>query len=265
MNHFYITLPSDSSEKYFPDNTVAHFTSRLPHRIRLDGEYEVGLAELIYPYSWFNFTNADNDMHAHFVKTDSGEIFAMCSFPSGQYANEAILAKGLTDKLAEVIVLTTNRKDLKVTFRHDDVFRKMTFTVRCDDDSEAFFISEDIRRLLGFAHCGPYPTGEYTAENTYGVNDGSQLLYLYCDIASFTAVGNAKAPLLRVCNTRGKYGDMVRTIFTHPHYVPVARREIESIEININTELGKPTPFVFGKSVVTLHFRRRHSLLPSSS
>ena len=98
----------------------------------------------------------------------------------------------------------------------------------------------------------------------YGVNDGSQLLYLYCDIASFTAVGHAKAPLLRVCNTSGKYGNMIRTIFTHPHYVLVARREIESIEININTEFGKLTPFVCGKSVVTLHFRRRHSLLPSS-
>ena len=166
MNHFYITLPSDSSEKYFPDNTVAHFTGRLLHRTRLDGDYEVGLAELIYPYSWFNFTNAENEMHAHFVKTESDEIFAICTFPSGQYANEAILAKGLTDKLAGVLVLSTNRKYLKVTFKYDDVFRKMTFTVRREDDTQAFFISEDIRRLFGFAHCGQYRTGEYSAENT---------------------------------------------------------------------------------------------------
>ena len=138
MNHFITTLPSDSSEKYFPDNTVAHFTCRFLHRIRLDGDYEVGLAEFIYPYSWFNFTNADNVMHAHVVKTESGEIFAMCSFPSGQYANEVIFAKGLTDKLAEVIVLTANRKDLRAIFKYDEVFKKMTFTVRCDDDSEAF-------------------------------------------------------------------------------------------------------------------------------
>ena len=150
MNHFYITLPSDISENYFPDNTVAHFTSRLPHSIRLGGDYEVELAELIYPNSWLNFNNADNEMHAHIVKTESDEIVAMCSFPSGQYANETILAKGLTDKLAEVIVPSSNRKDLRVTFKYDDVFRKMTFTVRCEDDSEAFFISEDIRRLFGW-------------------------------------------------------------------------------------------------------------------
>ena len=197
------------------------------------------------------------------MNTDSGVIFAMCSFPSGQYTNEVILAKGLNDKLAEVIVTSCNRMDLRVVFKYDEVFRKMTFTVRCDDDSEVFFISEDTRKLFSFAHCGPY-RGEYIAEETFGVNDGSHLLYLYCDIASLTAVGHAKAPLLRVCNTTGKYGDVIRTIFTHPHYVPVARREIKSVQINMNTELGKPIPFTFGKSVVTLHFRRRHSLLPRS-
>ena len=105
-------------------------------------------------------------MHAHFVETESGEIFAMCTFSSVQYANETILAKELTDKLAEVIVLTSNRKDLAVTFKYDEVFRKMTFTVRCEDDTEAFFISEDICRPFRFVHCGPYRTGEYTAENT---------------------------------------------------------------------------------------------------
>ena len=110
----------------------------------------------------------------------------------------------------------------------------MSFTVQCDDDSGGIFHLkyDEMRRLFGFAQCGPYRTGEYTAEEKFDVNEGSQPLYLYCDIASFTAVGHAKAPLLRVCNTTDNYGDVIRTIFTHPHYVPVARREIESIEIN---------------------------------
>ena len=66
MNHFYVTLPSDSSIKYYPNNTVAHFTTKLPHRIRLDGDYEVGLAEFIYPHSWFNFSKG---LSAHFKNT----------------------------------------------------------------------------------------------------------------------------------------------------------------------------------------------------
>ena len=50
---------------------------------------------------------------------------------------------------------------------YDEVFRKMTFTVQCDDNPEVFFNSEDMRILFDFAHCGPYRTGEYTAEKTF--------------------------------------------------------------------------------------------------
>ena len=55
MNQFYITLPSDSSAIFFPDNTVAHFTTKLAQRIHLNGEYEVALTEFIYPNNWQNF------------------------------------------------------------------------------------------------------------------------------------------------------------------------------------------------------------------
>jgi hypothetical protein len=169
----------------------------------------------------------------------------------------------MNDKINDVITSESNRKDIRATFRFDDVLRKMRLTVRCDE-SEAYFISEEFQQMFGFEINGPFTTGDHVGTRTFNINDGSNLIYVYCDIASFRPVGDAKVPLLRVCNVTGKYGDMIRTIFTHPHYVPVARREIETIEININNELGRPVPFVFGKSVVTLHFRRRHSLLPSS-
>jgi hypothetical protein len=58
-SHFYVALPSDSSEKYYPDNTVARFVTRLSETVRLDGEYEMALAEIIYPHNWFNVDNKD--------------------------------------------------------------------------------------------------------------------------------------------------------------------------------------------------------------
>ena len=263
MNHFYVTLPSDNSINFYPNNTVAHFTSKLPHRIRLDGDYEVGLSEFIYPYSWFNFSNTDKNLYVYFMNSEAK--FIDCVFESGQHTNETTLVKSVNDMIAAAIILATNRKDIRAVFRFDDVLRKIRLMIRCDEDAdEAFFISDELKHQFGFTINGPFRTGEFIAEKTFDVNDGSNLMYVYCDIASFTPVGNAKAPLLRVCNISGKYGEMIRTIFTHPHYVPVARREIENIEININNELGKPMPFVFGKAVVTLHFKRRHSLLPAS-
>jgi hypothetical protein len=260
MNHFYVTLPSDSSIKYYPNNTVAHFTTKLPHRIRLDGDYEVGLAEFIYPHSWFNFSKG---LSVQFKDIATNVASCECIFDGGQFPSEFLLMKSLNENIGDAIAFQTNRKDLRVIFSFDDVFRKMRMTIGCDQD-EALFLSDDFKTHFGFDSSGPYHSGHHMADHTFDVNVGSHLIYVYCDIASYTLVGNAKMPLLRVCSISGKYGEMIRTIFTHPHYVPVARREIETIEININNELGRPMPFVFGKSVVTLHFKRKHKLLSPS-
>ena len=85
-------------------------------------------------------------------------------------------------------------------------------------------------------------------------------MYVYCDVAAHSVVGDIETPLLRVCNTAGNDGEIVRTIFTHPHYVPVARTDFQTIEINLSDELGRPIPFMHGKTLATLHSRQRNAL-----
>ena len=53
MTHFYLTLPSNSSQEYFPDNTLTDFITKLPSTIELTNEWEVGLAEIMFPRSWY--------------------------------------------------------------------------------------------------------------------------------------------------------------------------------------------------------------------
>ena len=60
---FYLTLPSNSSMDYFPDNTLTHFTTRLPQMIDLDGSWEIGLAEIQYPHSWHNIKKGEAWVH----------------------------------------------------------------------------------------------------------------------------------------------------------------------------------------------------------
>ena len=45
-NMFYLTVPSNSSMDYFPDNTLTHFTTRLPQIMDFDGLWEIGVAEI---------------------------------------------------------------------------------------------------------------------------------------------------------------------------------------------------------------------------
>ena len=47
MNRFYMTLPSNSSMQYYPDNTAARYTTKLTSPIELEGDWEVGLVEIL--------------------------------------------------------------------------------------------------------------------------------------------------------------------------------------------------------------------------
>jgi len=98
---------------------------------------------------------------------------------------------------------------------------------------------------------------ELLPKKTFVLNAGLHLMYIYSDIVSYSLVRDTKTPLLRVCNISGRHGDETRVTFTNPQYISVARQAFETIEIHINNELGKSMPFLNGKSVITLHFRRR--------
>jgi hypothetical protein len=54
----------------------------------------------------------------------------------------------------------------------------------------------------------------------FDVNCGLNLVYIYCDVASYSTVGDIRAPLLRVCNVSGKNGRVVRITYDRPHYMP---------------------------------------------
>jgi hypothetical protein len=103
------------------------------------------------------------------------------------------------------------------------------------------------------------PSGkvDVTGHVAFDANRQMNLIYVYCDVATDCAVGDARAPLLRVCNVSGEPGRSVHVVYVRPHYVPVGRREFDTVKISLNNEVGRPMPFEFGKSVVVLHFRRQ--------
>ena len=249
MNQFYLTLPSDSSSKFYPKNTTACFKTKLSERIELDGEYEVGLAQLIYPHSWFNFNNKKNQFSVSYLPDDGGAEI-VTTLRSGNFPDERTLAIVLIDWISITGIL----------FKWDPWERKMELVITNKVEGK-FSMSEDLAAYLGFDNPGPYGSGSYLADHAFDLRGNVRMFYVYSDIVSYSPVGEKRVPLLRVCETQGVFGKMISTTFTHPHYVPLARSSFETIEININNELGKPMPFEFGKTVVTLHFRKKNRLL----
>ena len=69
-------------------------------------------------------------------------------------------------------------------------------------------------------------------------------------------MGDSQVPLLRVVPVEGEDGQRVSRAFVSPQYLPVSRKEFESIEINIKRSSGQVVPFETGRCIVNLHFRR---------
>src|SRR5206468_10454899 len=70
MTQFYLTLPSNSSQQFFPDNTLTEFTTKLPSTIELTGEWEVGLAEIMFPRSWYTIPKDGQTIIADYRECD---------------------------------------------------------------------------------------------------------------------------------------------------------------------------------------------------
>ena len=241
MSQFYLTLPSDSSSQYYPENTTASFKTKLSERIELDGEYEVGLAQLIYPHSWFNFVNDDESIWVSVKNKDN--TFTKHIFSSGQFNDGSALAKHLNEKI----------KIPGIMFHWHLFSRRMKLGIT---EGNLLVMSNAFKSYFGFeTQEEVLYSGKYYSATGFDLHAHLRLMYIYCDIASYTCVGDVKAPLIRVCDTEGQYGQTVRMIFTHPHYIPIARASFDDLEINIKDELGRSMPFEFGKAVVTLHFR----------
>jgi hypothetical protein len=115
-----------------------------------------------------------------------------------------------------------------------------------------------LREQLRFLRLGeaiiPYGQVDVTGQVAFDVNRQMNLMYVYCDAATDSAIDDVRAPLLRVGNVSGEHSRTVHIVYDRPYYVPVGRREFDTIEFSINNEFDKSMAFEFEKSVVTLHF-----------
>lgn len=59
---FYVTLPCNASLSIYPENRISSYTTRLAKSLNLKREWQVGLAEIEYPRTWYTF----NDDDGHF-------------------------------------------------------------------------------------------------------------------------------------------------------------------------------------------------------
>jgi len=266
---FFLTLPSNTS----PENKTGNFRVRLPERIRLSGDWEVALVELLYPYSWNNVHDSKEsyDMYQNSIGLymKNGTVIYMRIEP-GHYETiqqlEDVIEDAIVAKIREIRTSDDGFNTLLgdypefsvVQLKFDYIKRKMDLHMN-NGLISGIVLSKHLAYVLGFKD--EVLTTEKTAEHPIDLRGGTDALYVYSNIVENQIVGNTRVPLLRIVHVHGHHGDVIEKTFHSPHYIPVLCKEIDNIEVEIKSDSGHLIPFEYGKTVAKLHFRKKRMLL----
>lgn len=279
MSHFYMTLPSNSSAKTYPDNTIAMFTTLLSEPVELSGNWEVGLAEISVPTTWHNVRKND-----FWFAIEHGEEKHTITLPEGHYGDARMLLHALFESVkaklrsAEAAYEDTNEHDATTVTElwRDARTPALLFAFVRDTDRVIFAMPsgfkiamsvrlQDMLGLHGFR--GDQRTHEKRIWKGSAVCDVRMrnppkpiTLFVYCDLIEPVIVGDTKVRLLKTIPfSYPQINDVAHARFEKPIYIPLEKKSFSSVEINIMTDTGTPAPFESGKStksIVVLHFRR---------
>lgn len=255
---FYLVLPSNSSMKYFPNNTTTQYTTQLSREIRLSGDWHVGLLEIHIPSTILHFKPKDT---AFYVCLNESRLDRY-TFPAGVYNSIEELALAVNKDLKHMILKPTEKML---------GFYTLERTCECKDIEHMVFFSDKIRRVFGFETLTNFlnlgrrvgiavPTKPVRADRPASLSRAiPNQLYVYTDLCTPYTVGDVQAPLLRVVTfdtNNYKIGPTMVKQFTPINYIPLLNNSFHSIIIDIKDEHGDRIPFEFGTLTVTLHFKR---------
>lgn len=238
---FYLTLPSNSSMKLYPNNTLADFTINLSPPLDLSGDWEVALSEIQYPHTWNNVRIPYNV----FYTRRNGGIPNSVSIPAGYYKSVQKILKAMMEAMDP-----STKRDLALTY--NSITRHVTVEVK---NNLEILLGDGLAPLLGFDN-GTSIKKKSESPRVANVGGGFHSLYVYADVVQAQAVGDVRVPLLRIVNIEGKDGDTITKTFQNPFYLPVSRKYVERITCNIKDDTNQLVPFESGKLIATLHFKR---------
>jgi hypothetical protein len=275
-----ITLPSNASMNYFPNNTLSNFSVKPPVPI-VDGEdYECALSEIIFPNRFINVRAPNNSIIVRRTVGSEEEQEAnkkTFAVPTGSYESISELLKAIRDAGVDGIVKRKAPGLPDFPFGDSDTWRviimeevggRVKITPRLGYTIQ---FGSDISTLLGFhylnsgVHKGmsniisSAVIGPLRASTSGGLNT----MYVYTNIIKDQPVGGIAVPLLRIINLeRGSNReDFSSRMYTRLYYVPLRASRFDTINIQLRDDTGELIHFEYGKVVLILEFRRKKTAI----
>jgi len=239
-----------------PDNTAAQFMTKLTEVVELEGNWEVGLMEILLPSRAHNVDETGFHYSLHY-EDGSIDRFVM---RSGTYATQSRVVRELRNigKRDNVPMVnweySTNRQRITFTFANGS-----TSSSVINNAAIELTMSEDLGALIGFDPSKTYTAAESTihaGERPPKLTAGFENVYVYCDVLEHVLVGDTKTPLLRVLHRKGSDYGSEHVVFNPVQYVPLQKKCFDTIGMHLMNDGGRPIPFIGGKSIAVLEFRQ---------
>ena len=265
---FYVTVSSNGSTKYFPNNTVRHFSNHLAEPILFEDEkdWEVGLTEITMPPLSNHMKFNREDMRVHityktFIEKDGKKIDHRIS--------DELQLRGFSDAKTFVGMF---RKQLEADVKVDAIkkvikmyqpFGRNILIFGLDQNLFLTF-SLKVWNALGFEGDVNHthrmigsPDHSVKVYSRVDLRSAYRSCWVYSNCCAHRLVADVRVPLLRTISLHENDDEMIHRIFTVPYYLPINQNFLPNIEIVITDNTGHACVHFPGETVATLHFRRR--------
>ena len=249
---FYITLPSASSIKLFPDNDPSEYTVRLPQWVHLNGHWEIGLHSIAYA-PWNIIQHLDEPI---FFMTGGKEgkggkmrkhYSSVNEYVSSirESLKQSHLDKSLVDKSNEIEFFYLLNGKVKVRLSSG-------YTLRLRGEQAivlGFMTFEDPAETYDIENAEE--TGTYKANLHRETN-----IHVYCDIVQPQIVGDKMTPLVAVVPYR-KTTETSETVYVAENirYIPIQTKSFQEINIHLRSSTEEFISFEHRRVIVTLHLK----------
>ena len=198
-SEFYVMLPCNSSMQYFPDNKTSNFVTKLSRTPQLDGKWEVGLAEIVYPHTWYKIREGNNSV----------EIYAPDNLYLVFKTAEFSIHPGYYKKVQDVIDALykagiSNLTDVVLSYD----YTSKRVTVKCGRHA-IVTLQGDIARMFGFLNHTTIRAPDEKGFTLALPESGNQYFYIYTNIIKSQYHGDVVVLVLRTVTVKGEHESYV--------------------------------------------------------
>ena len=276
---------SSASMEIFDQNTLASFRNFFNDEIQLSGDWRVALSEIIFPTKLELITNGVLTSYSSGGLEDHQRNSSGANVISRPYNGEQLAFMPGTFDTVPQLLATIKRTVGLPNFSFREIKSSGKFEIVFGKYEGITSPSDEIHSIIGFkgvpdgrrTHIGykidttaiklmkKDDTKLFMCDFPADLCAGKHLIFIYTNIIEYQYVGDAKAHLLRVNDSkqRLKNGSICelepthRILFSNLDYKKLLSNTIQSISIELRTETGQLVPFSgTGKVILTLQFNK---------